>query len=175
MTGEALLKTAFQVFGEVQVQIRCLFIESALSDEFSWATDGSLDAINLSCLEALRFDPKLERHGSHWTVERRDDSNRRCAVALNELLKRCSHSLKSLEVYQGADAGFPMNDTPMLPSLASLAISGALRLQRMGELITQARNLESVCFSVSAGIEGCWRDVMYAFAVLQQGGNKVKY
>lgn len=163
VTGEALMKTAFQVIGDVNIKARCLFIECALTNDFSWATDGSLADVDFSCLQALRFDPKLEKHGSDWSTERKEASNRSCAAALSEILKRCSQSLKCLEAYQGTDAGFPMDDTPVMHSLKSFAISGALRLQEMAEFITQARLLEDVCFSVSTGMEGSWRDVMYVF------------
>ena len=164
--GDAIVSIAFSALHEAGVGITQLDIKCVQSGDFTWADDGSLGRLDLSQTHKLLFRPCCQEIGEYHADEEEQRIGQRCGLALDQLLKRCSPSIKHLEIFPGISFSpmlFPLDAPRPLPALRFLKTGADLRFAAFANLIKDAGDLREVHFDGNHGVRGSgtWRQIWY--------------
>ncbi|TKX21463.1 hypothetical protein C1H76_6537 [Elsinoe australis] len=163
--GEALVTAAIAGLVAARTEITDLSLECASKSRFSWADNGTLDDLDLSHLQTLRFQQPF---GEELDSEKSTALTARCSVAAIALLRKCNTALQKLEFCPGVSScpmpwpppTFPGRpDLPPLPALISFKTGLTLRLSAFAHFLHQSPKLTHLQLDGCHGDEGEWREL----------------
>ncbi|KAF2996807.1 hypothetical protein E8E13_001583 [Curvularia kusanoi] len=138
-TGEALFSTVLASLIAARSRVEDLRISSFVDGQYRWANDGTLDALDLSQLRALTFQPACPHRLN-------DCMQSRFKSAIVALLSQCRLSLRHLSVFDGVCAeyqwppkGQKPGSVPSLPALETFATGLTLFQADFASFVKQLR------------------------------------
>lgn len=154
------------------VVVTHLYLKHHTSSKFGRASDGELALLDLSNLETLVFNPQIDVDWEeNFGFERPDDrAARRSGDIVAQVLKRCSHSIRSLAIGErsGSYITWPPPSRPFLepaftlPNMHDLCFGPLCHLQ-LGPfaafLSTSCPALVRLTLNGSTRDHGVWRNV----------------
>jgi hypothetical protein len=164
--GEAVFNTTLASLISAGSRIEKLRINSMTDCHFAWADNGTLDALDLSCLHALKLDIEC-CHDFHHNSLQEDEVRIRFNIAVTALLRKCQSSLRHLRVLSThcPDFEWPPTDAgeshgiPPLPALESFTTELTLLLPNFADLLLQSCELKHLKLNLCHGDLGDWHEL----------------
>ena len=169
--GEGLINAAMISLGQAKTVIEHLDISHVEDPFYAWADKGPLDALDLSRLHTLIFSPRcfeqdeFEAAGQVVAI----DASEKCGAVLRKILFACASSIRHLDIIPQFDgnyssAEFPMPESPPMPQLTYLAMTGHINCKPLANLVSQCKSLKYFYLHPDFGTEDwrpLWRAIRY--------------
>ena len=121
-----MFAVAVSCLAQAHIQPTALDLRFRSTGAFGWNSLPGWAQLDLSKVEKLSFQPVaqcLDEWGS-WSHEREEEVGARACSALNDVLRKCSGSLKDLFIKRESPLTWPTADLVPLPELKRIELDG---------------------------------------------------